>query len=94
MCTRFFLDEHDVTLAPIVQAARRHRLWNEFMNRDAGLFVSSGEVRPTNIAAVIAPNPQGRRNVYPMKWGYKLAHTKLFNARSETAGIKPTFRED
>ena len=58
-------------------------------------LVTSGEVRPTDIVPVLAPDPQGKRSVYPMKWGYKLDNrTTIFNARTETAGVKPLFRQD
>lgn len=52
-----------------------------------------GEIRPTDVVPVIAPNRSGKRAVYPMKWGYS-GKTLLINARSETAAGKPTFRED
>ena len=61
----------------------------------SSLLITSGEVRPTDIVPVLAPDPQGNRAVYPMKWGYKLdGRTTLFNARTETAGVKPLFRQD
>lgn len=58
------------------------------------MFVTHGEVRPTNLAAVLASNAKGKKSAYPMKWGYRMEFTTLFNARSETASSKPTFRED
>ncbi len=54
---------------------------------------TKGEVRPTDIAPVIAPNRSGIRTVFPMKWGYT-GRSLLVNARAETAAEKPTFRED
>ena len=52
-----------------------------------------GEIRPTDVVPVIAPNWSGDRAVYPMKWGYS-GKTLLMNARTETAAEKPTFRDD
>lgn len=52
-----------------------------------------GEIRPTDVVPVIAPNRSGARTVYPMKWGYS-GKTLLMNARTETAAEKPTFRDD
>ena len=54
---------------------------------------TGGEIRPTDIVPVIASNRSGERAVYPMKWGYS-GKSLLVNARSETAAVKPTFRED
>ena len=52
-----------------------------------------GEMCPTDVVPVIAPDRTGGRAVFPMKWGYS-GQSLLFNARSETAAGKPTFRED
>ncbi|MCR4616664.1 MAG: SOS response-associated peptidase [Lachnospiraceae bacterium] len=53
---------------------------------------TSGEIRPTDVVPVIAPNSHGERAVYPMKWGF-VEKTVLFNARVESASKKPTFSE-
>jgi len=64
---------------------------------DMGLsVVSSGEVRPTNIAPVIAPNAKNREpGAFPMKWGFThpARDVLIFNTRSETAENKPLFAE-
>ena len=52
-----------------------------------------GEMRPTDVVPVIAPNRYGKRAVFPMKWGYS-GKTLLMNARVETVAEKPTFKED
>jgi putative SOS response-associated peptidase YedK len=49
-------------------------------------------MRPTDVVPVIAPNRHGERAVFPMKWGFS-GKTLLINARSETAAVKPTFKE-
>ena len=56
-------------------------------------IVTYGEVRPTNIVPVVAPDRSGKKAVFPMKWGYS-GRPLLMNARTETAAEKPTFRED
>ena len=50
---------------------------------------------PTDLVPVIAPSPRGEMKVYPMIFGYKMPRTDkpLLNARSETAGEKPTFAD-
>jgi len=47
----------------------------------------SGEIKPTDVTPVIAPNSRGERAVYPMEWGYVLA-SLVINARVESAAIK------
>ena len=54
--------------------------------------LSQGEIRPTNVAPVIASSKAGNRAVFPMKWGFT-GKTLLINAKTETAAIKPTFRD-
>ncbi len=54
---------------------------------------TAGEILPTDVVPVIAPDRNGERAVYPMKWGYT-GKSLLINARSETAAQKMTFRED
>lgn len=51
------------------------------------------DIRPTDLAPVIAPDRNGKPAVFPMQWGYN-ARSLLINARVETAAEKPTFRED
>ena len=95
MCTRFYIESDNVKLLPIMEAARKAPYLLTMIERFPSPLVTSGEVRPTNLAAVLAPNKQGSRASYPMRWGYRLNEkTTLFNARLETASEKPTFRED
>ena len=50
----------------------------------------TGEIRPTDMAAVIAPNKHGERAVFPMLWGFyeENLHRPLVNCRVETAKVK------
>ena len=90
MCGRYYIAEVDpeIRLAGYVAEAQR---------RADSLYVrltARGEVRPTNIAAVIAPNARDRRPAaFPMKWGFIHPHRGMlvFNTRSETAAEKPLF---
>jgi putative SOS response-associated peptidase YedK len=60
-------------------------------HRTTGI-TTAGEVRPTDVVPVIAPNRKGERAVFPMKWGFS-GRSLLLNARVETAASKPTFKE-
>ena len=88
MCCRYFVDSSE-TLENLVGQMPRSLIdkWNR-----TNAVLTSGEIRPTDVAPVIAPNSRGERAVYPMKWGYA-ERSLLINARMETAAVKPTFAE-
>ena len=90
MCCRYWTDESP-ELRPIVEEMNRSPLMKKW--QDKAKVKSYGEIFPTDVVPVIAPNRSGLRTVYPMKWGYS-GKSLLMNARSETAAEKPTFRDD
>ena len=90
MCCRYWTDESP-ELREIVEEMNRSPLVRKWQRTT--VVKTYGEIRPTDVAPVIAPNRYGARAVYPMKWGYS-GRTLLLNARTETAAEKPTFRED
>ena len=90
MCCRYWTDESP-ELRPIVEEMNRSPLMKKW--QDKAKVTSYGEIFPTDVVPVIAPNRSGVRTVYPMKWGYS-GKSLLMNARSETAAEKPTFRDD
>ena len=55
----------------------------------------SGNIRPTDMAAVLAPNKQGKMAVFPMIWGFTLESVSkpLINCRIETADRKPLWKD-
>ena len=67
MCTRYWTEESP-ELRPIVEEMRRSPLVRKWQNITA--VKDYGEIRPTVVVPVIAPNRSGSRAVYPMKWGY------------------------
>lgn len=89
MCCRYWADESP-ELRQIVEEMNRSPLVGKW-HQTTGIK-TSGEIRPADVVPVIAPNRQGSRAVYPMKWGFS-GKSLLMNARSETAAVKPTFRE-
>ena len=89
MCCRYWTEESP-EIRPIVEEMNRSPLIGKWL-RTTGI-TTYGEVRPTNVVPVIAPNRRGERAVYPMKWGFT-GKSLLLNARSETAAQKPTFKE-
>ncbi len=95
MCTRYALDITQPELKEIIDIARSSRLTTKFVDTHARPLITDGEVRPTDIVPVIAPNSKGEKCVFPMQWGFTARDNKrsLFNASLETAGEKPTFKD-
>ena len=95
MCTRFFIDVSNEEAREIMERAEQSALLTRFRMKGTALPAFSGEVFPTNIVAAIAPDPKRQARVYPMRFGFRLEQDRrpLVNARSETAGEKPMFRE-
>ncbi len=94
MCCRYYVDLSP-ELRPFVEAANRSPLRGKMTARFGRELVTHGEIRPTDLAAVLAPDKAGEANAYPMRWGFPdpRGGASFFNARVETAGIKPIFRE-
>ena len=95
MCTRYALDITQPELKEIMEIAKKSPLTTKFTTTHARPLITDGEVRPTDIVPVIAPNSKGENSVFRMQWGFTARDNKrsLFNARLETAGEKPTFKE-
>lgn len=93
MCVRFIMYSQPGELDDIISEVMRSALTKRF--EDAGAAVlTSGEIRPTNVVPVIAPDKKGDRAVFPMRWGFRIPGRSLIvNARTETASVRPTFRE-
>ena len=94
MCTRFYADI-DKELKPFIDEAQQASFAQQMMISLSRPLTMSGEIRPTDIAAVIAPARNGQRAVFPMQWGFHLpgSDKPLVNARCETAATKPTFKD-
>ena len=98
MCTRFYIDmmnDKDKEIREVIRAAEQSLLADKFRNKLSKPLVTSGEVRPTDVAAVIAPGRSKAKAVFPMKWGFTLKGIgkPLVNARVETASVKQSFKE-
>lgn len=89
MCCRYWADESP-ELRAIVEEMNRSSLVRKWQEKTQ--VKTRGEIRPTDVVPVIAPNRSGRRAVFPMRWGFT-GRSLLMNARSETAAVKPTFKE-
>ena len=95
MCCRYCLEKDLPELKVIAENAMHSALTARFVDTHGRPLVTFGEVRPTDIVPVIAPNTKGVRSVFPMQWGFLASNNKrtLFNARVETAGSRPAFKD-
>ena len=93
MCTRFYADMKSLT--GYVSEAQKLRLTKLIMNAMSRPAKMSGEIRPTDMAAVLAPNKQGDMAVFPMIWGFTVGASSkpLINCRIETADSKPLWKD-
>ena len=94
MCCRYFL-EMSPELRPYIEAAGHAPLTESMVSKLARPLVSSGEIRPTDIAVTLAPAKDGRPRVFPMVWGFTnpKSNAPVFNCRAETAADKPMWKE-
>lgn len=90
MCGRFFVDPDDMSDAELIALLDREKTKVED-TRDVHL--TFGEIKPGERSGVIAMNRKLQRSAFVMQWGYHVNKKLLFNARSETAAEKPTFRQ-
>ena len=93
MCTWFYADYKP--LSAFIDKAQRLPLADSIMNAMSKSKAMSGNIRPTDMAAVIAPNKQGNMAVFPMIWGFthESSSKPLINCRIETADQKPLWKD-
>ena len=89
------IEKDNPELIKIIEAATKTALAKKVVHIQGRPIITNGEVRPTDIVPVIAPNAKGIKSVFPMQWGFLAVNNKraIFNARTETANQKPTFRD-
>ena len=93
MCCRFYVEPDTVETRALIAAVQQSKLSDKFI-RAGNAIMTSGEIRPTNVVPVIASSKNGKKTVFPMKWGFLIpGRSLLVNARSETAAEKQTFKE-
>ena len=101
MCGRVFIDPGDGYFRDLAEYINRSPLMAKMngtlpLNADG---VYGGEVPPGSVMPVLAPNRAGEQAVFPMKWGFSLPGGEgkrpgtVINARTETAAVKPLFRD-
>ena len=89
MCGRFYIAEEDKA----EELQRIIDLMNRKYNGNPGVK-TQGEIRPTDLVMTIANGQSMQQGVFAMRWGYTMPDGKpMFNARSETAAVKPLFAD-
>ena len=93
MCTWFYADYH--SLSYFIEKAQKLPLADEMMRKLSKNMAMSGNIRPTDTAAVLAPNKQGNMAVFPMVWGFTHEATSkpIINCRVETADQKAMWKD-
>ena len=94
MCCRYYM-EMSPELKPYVDEAKRSPLSSKMINILGKPLKTEGEIFPTDMVPVIATSKSRRQTVFPMVWGFdvKGLDRPVVNARVETAGTKPSFKD-
>lgn len=93
MCTRFYVES--ASYQSLITRAQRIQLANDIMVKLGKPLTMCGEMRPTDVAAVLAPNKYGNMAVFPMLWGFSHEATDapVVNCRLETADKKDMWKD-
>lgn len=93
MCTWFYADYK--SLENYITRAQKSPLANEIMVTMSRNIAMTGDIRPTDVAAVIASGKSGNIGVFPMVWGFtnEASSKPIINCRIETADQKNLWRE-
>ena len=94
MCTRYYMEMSPV-LRPFVEKAKRTTLAGRMIDKLEKPLKTEGEIRPTDMAPVIAPDQNGNPAVFPMVWGYRIPglNHPVVNARAESASKKDVWKD-
>ena len=90
MCGRYFIDDSLAGFEAIVEELNRGKRGDA-----SAVQIKTGEIRPTDVAPVIANSRARRQRPFLMRWGFGGVNRNarpVINARSETAYEKPMFR--
>lgn len=88
MCGRYYIDDSLKGFEALVEELNR--------GKPGGAPIKTGEIRPTDVAPVIANSRARRQRPFLMRWGFGGAGRNarpVINARSESAHEKPMFRD-
>ena len=93
MCTWYYAEAKSLSF--FIDKASQLPLSDIIMKTMSKSKAMSGNIRPTDMAAVLAPNKQGNVAVFPMIWGFTHESTSkpIINCRVETADQKALWKD-
>ena len=93
MCMSLRIEPRE--MAEILIKIRKMPLAQEMSIKLGKGLLISGDLYPTDIAPVLAPNKYGNMAVFPMAWGFthNASPKPLANCRVETADSRPMWRD-
>ena len=96
MCTRLYLDWNDKELTALTGAAKNTVLLERFRMKMAVRFQDSGEAEPKHLLTAVAPDKNGTRNLYVMRWGFNIGEElrERYTAPVENIEKDQRFRDD
>jgi putative SOS response-associated peptidase YedK len=82
-------------MAEVLIKVRKLALAQEMSVKLGKSLFMSGDLYPSDIAPVLAPNKYGQMAIFPMAWGFthKATTKPLANCRVETADSRPMWRD-
>ena len=93
MCTRFYVEP--ISFQSLITRAQKIQLANDIMVKLGKPLTMCGEMRPTDVIAVLAPNKEGNIAAFPMLWGFshEATNAPVVNCRLETASQKEMWKD-
>ena len=93
MCTRFYVEAEP--FAPLITKAQKLSLADSIMRQCSRPITMSGEMRPTDVAAILAPNKEGKAAVFQTIWGFshEAVTVPIVNCRIENADKKELWKD-
>lgn len=93
MCMSLRIEPRE--MAKVLVKIRKMSLAQEMSKKLGKSLFMSGDLYPSDIAPVLAPNKYGQMAIFPMAWGFthKSTPKPLVNCRVETADSKPLWRD-
>ena len=93
MCMSLRIEPRE--MAEVLIKIRKMALVQDMSIKLGKSLIMSGDLYPSDIAPVLAPNKYGNMAVFPMAWGFthKSTPKPLVNCRVETADSKPLWKD-
>ena len=93
MCMSLKIEPRE--MAEVLKEIRKMSLAQQMSIKLGKSLILSGDLYPTDIAPVLAPNKYGNMAIFPMVWGFthKATTKPLVNCRVETADSKPLWKD-